>query len=131
MRKFQIKWTISKAKKTMGYNICSLWESGHRLYSCKGTGDYDMEGTVVAQWLVANWGTRIEKLYSPNFYGLSFIGEDTNPPRFKEGCKIYLDGACGLSSVRAVASAIGLEMSEHRFAKLIAFFVIDTKGGKK
>jgi hypothetical protein len=131
MRKFQIKWTISKAKKTIGYDICSLWEVGHKLYSCKGIGGYDMEGTVVAQWLVANWGTRIEKLYAPNFYGLMFTQGDENLPRFKKGCKIRLDGRYGLSGVRVIASAIGLEMSEHRFGKLIAFFVTDTKGGRK
>ena len=95
-----LTWSISRGRDTYGYNICRLdsYNSGKR-YRCMG-GGYDMVGTVVADWLVAEHQDRLQAVHASNFYGARIL---TNG-------RVYVDGACGIESVRNIAEACGIEL---------------------
>ena len=99
-----ISWSISKGRDTYGYNICRLdsHDSGKR-YRCMG-GGYDMTGTVVAEWLVSEHQDKLKTLVVTDpfwdvFYGVIFHGGE-----------VYVDGACGIETVRRIAEACGIEL---------------------
>ena len=113
-----LSWSISRGRDTYGYNICRLdsRDSGKR-YRCMG-GGYDMTGTVVAEWLVAehqdklgalvcsielepvNGRTMAGYLKAPTLYGLTVYPDGS----------VHVDGACGIESVRRIAEACGIEL---------------------
>lgn len=78
----KFKWTVSRARDTYGYNICTAYVEGYKVGSCKG-GGYDMKGVALADWL--------KQFVKPehNFYGLY---------RYDDGF-VRLDGACGLETL--------------------------------
>ena len=95
-----IKWGTSRGAYTYGYTTCSLRaQRGNRRAYCNG-GGYDMRGTVFGTWLADEYQQRIAALSAKDFYGIS----DYNGKR-------HIDGACGFSSVRNIAEAIGLEVN--------------------
>ena len=47
-----IKWTVSRARDTYGFNVCTLTDTRGRKARCNG-GGYDMTGTVVGDYLGA------------------------------------------------------------------------------
>lgn len=104
MTNLELKWTISKAKDTYGYNVVTLWDRGKR-YKASG-GGYDMTGTVFANWLWENYSHKIISTIKDNekdYYGFKkYVRED------KES--YYIDGACGLDCMLRIAKAIGLEV---------------------
>ena len=69
------KWTISKGYETYGYNICSLWcgglwRGGIKVASCNG-GGYDMQSTVISNFINLYFQDRLNSITSENFeYGL-------------------------------------------------------------
>lgn len=134
MVSFELRWNVSKGRDTYGYDICSLWQNGSKITSCSG-GGYDMAGTCFAAWLKLQYADRLKKLYTPGFYGLQFVKKKKNGKyiylkRYNEGCQIYLDGACGWSSMEKVAKAIKLTITQsYRSANLHVYNVIDEKGG--
>ena len=113
-----LTWSTSRGRDTYGYNICRLdsYTSGKR-YRCTG-GGYDMIGTVVADWLVAEHHDRLSALVcsldlepinhytvagylkAPALYGLTVCPDG----------RVTVDGACGLSSVERIANACGIEL---------------------
>jgi hypothetical protein len=125
-----VKWSVSRGRDTYGYNICTITDqnTGKR-YRCNG-GGYDMEGTSFGEWLEAthqtelaaisgraqtftdwrdpsalNLGTTRTANPSPDaLYGFTFHREPSARP-------VSLDGACGMSSMRKIAEAIGLELT--------------------
>ena len=113
MKSFEIKWTVSRATNTYGYNICSLYQNKKKVTFCKG-GGYDMKGTCLGDWLKINYEDRLKKLCSSDFYGLKFItvtnGKHISQKLYSPGCKVSLDGSCGWSSMESIAKAIGLEI---------------------
>lgn len=152
-----LSWSTSRGRDTYGYNICKLTD-GHNKYSTCG-GGYDMTGTVFAQYLEANFQDRLKRLhkragseyrgvagsykaregkhayalygrnekrkvYPGLFYGMTAHYD----PKGKLQ-KITLDGACGLSSMETIATAIGLEVKTtgNRKGHTTGFIVIDTK----
>lgn len=133
-----LSWSVSRGRDTYGYNICRLDDrnTDERFRTCGG--GYDMIGTVFAQWLSANFQPELCALiesrnselidagYSvkgyqklPGLYGLT-----VRPGKIKPG-SIQLDGACGFSSMQAIAEAIGLEVtrSGNKRGQTIGFFV--------
>jgi hypothetical protein len=113
------RWTVSKGRDTYGYNICTLRENGKKIASCNG-GGYDMRGTVFGvlvmkhcaeqlKGLAANYGSGDN---TDGFYGLRFWktadGHSECPNHWEPGCKISVDGACGMSSVERIAAACGM-----------------------
>jgi len=73
----KFKWTVSKARDSYGYNICSLWINGQKVSSCNG-GGYDMKGTALGNWVTKKFETKLLKL-TKEFYGLSFHDPNYNP----------------------------------------------------
>ena len=95
-----LSWSISRGRNTYGYNICRLdsYDSGKR-YRCMG-GGYDMTGTVVAEWLVAEHQDKLQAIHASNFYGA----------RIQSNGGVYVDGACGIECVIRIAEACGIEL---------------------
>lgn len=105
----EIKWTVSKARDSHGYNICTVWDKTTRYSTCGG--GYDMLGTVFGDWLWSNYKDKIEATLEPLVWG---------EPRHEKGLygymsvkceaeKGYLDGACGLDCMLKIAEAIGID----------------------
>lgn len=109
-----LSWSISRGRDTYGYNICRLdsRDSGKR-YRCMG-GGYDMTGTVVADWLVAEhqdklsaWVTTIDLDNSRSDYLTArhpYYGLRVGPT------SVHVDGACGIECVIRIAEACGIEL---------------------
>ena len=73
----KFKWTVSKARDSYGYNICSLWIHGKKVSSCNG-GGYDMKGTALGNWVEREFEKELLKL-TKEFYGLSFHDPNYDP----------------------------------------------------
>ena len=123
MEYLAIKWTVSRARDTYGWNICTLTDTRGRKARCNG-GGYDMVGTVVADWL-QDWHQselltiheRAGRFYrngsfesrnesESGLYGMTYLQNDDDASG-----RVVIDGACGIESVRRIARAIGLELS--------------------
>lgn len=111
MKHLQIKYSISKAKDTYGYNVITLVdEKGKKFKTCGG--GYDMIGTVVGEWLFANYKDKLiemlipypqgEQLTDNDNYGW-FLAKSTN--------QYYIDGACGIDCMIKLARKIGLKIN--------------------
>jgi len=92
----ELKWTISRARDTYGYNVVTLRDESGNRFRANG-GGYDMVGTVFGQWLMAAHGDKLTALDPSKFYGLTV----------RDGVA-RVDGACGLSAMRRIAEAIGV-----------------------
>lgn len=122
----RFKWTVSKARDTYGYNICSLYAAGVKVASCNG-GGYDMQGTALAEYLAEQFQPQLlaikdqaytvwkrasdkpedgydSKNNEDGLYGMSL---EKRP----EGDKVELDGACGQTSIERIAEAAGIELT--------------------
>lgn len=98
MKSLFIKWSISKARETYGWNICTLQDNDKK-YKTNG-GGYDMLGTVFAQWLWSNYKDVIISKILPlkqEFYGF-----------YDMNGKQWIDDACGFDCMKKIAEAIGL-----------------------
>jgi len=76
----KFKWTVSRARDTYGYNICSLYVNGKKVSGCNG-GGYDMKGTALGAWVEMRFKDELLKL-KEEFYGLTF-----HDPNFDPGLK--------------------------------------------
>lgn len=56
-------WSISRGRDTYGYNLLTLREDGQKVASTCG-GGYDMQGTVLADWLLSAYPERMKALAS-------------------------------------------------------------------
>ena len=99
-----VKWSVSRGRETYGYNIVTLRTEDQKRYTCSG-GGYDMLGTVFGDWLASTHQDLIAKLDIRQSAdgGHTFYGATRRP----DG-SVRLDGACGLESMRAIATAAGL-----------------------
>lgn len=73
---FETRWTISNARDTMGYNICTLY-AGHEdvpVARCGG-GGYDMIGTVWGSWLRYAFQEELKRL-APFAHSWDFWDEE-------------------------------------------------------
>jgi hypothetical protein len=93
----ELKWTVSRARDTYGYNVVTLRDESGNRFRANG-GGYDMVGTVFGEWLMTVHADKLTTLDPGKFYGLTVRDDGT----------VRLDGACGLSSMRAIADAIGV-----------------------
>lgn len=93
---FQVKWTISKAQDSYGYNVCTMRGEGMKA-RCMG-GGYDMQGTCLAQLTMQLFPAYFDGtiIITPEqvqqFYGL----------RVWENGTAHLNGVCGLECVERV-----------------------------
>lgn len=132
-----ISYGVSRGAETYGYAVVTLRERGEKKARCTG-GGYDMRGTVFADWLQAEYQTRLLELakagkfpqYNWNgvqgdesryvgvegkkdsFYGGFYYANGAAPKKGKTPSApfVSLDGGCGFSSIIRIAEAIGLEV---------------------
>jgi len=108
-------WTVSRGRDTYGYNICSLYVDGLKASSCNG-GGYDMQGTCLGEWfeqvessalkqLAKDRDSRSQESGHRELYGLFYSAERD---------KVWLDGACGFSSIERIISALGYKLRQVR-----------------
>ena len=114
IKELEFKYTISRARDTDGYNICSLWihtDAGREKVASAFGGGYDMRGGCLGKWI---------KEYKPfkpgllrckprDFYGLTFYDEKArkNRKQYNPGNKIIVDGKCGFSCMKSILDALG------------------------
>jgi hypothetical protein len=118
----QLKWTVSRARDTYGYNIVTLTDSDTgKKYRATG-GGYDMTGTVFSEWLQDVYQDELRAIADQahetyeadstttrnesGYYGMRAI-KRVKP---NETIRVTLDGGCGLESMRRIAEAIGLKV---------------------
>ena len=112
IKTLNFKWTISKARNTYGYNICTLKDSrGNKISSTCG-GGYDMKGTCLGDFINTYFYDEIRKLNSADFYGLKHYGKKYRHLKHasKHG-KSYVDGGCGFSTMESILNKIGFKLS--------------------
>jgi hypothetical protein len=108
----EFRWTVSRGRDTYGYNICTLYANGQKVARCDG-GGYDMQGTCLAMWFMAEAQERVERLSSnygsedshKGFYGLRHYNTRTKKYQHRNTsphCETWLDGACGFSSIARI-----------------------------
>lgn len=136
METLVFKGTVSKGRDMYGYNICSLWVNGYKETSCNG-GGYDMQGTCLADYLLAHYKDRIIKLKAQygsmdkgkGFYGLIYWKKGKRRRAYSEGTEVCLDGACGFSSIERIAKKIGLQLNFVRNSKNETVYTLFDKRG--
>lgn len=112
----ELKWSVSKARDTYGYNRLTITDGRGFKDSCCG-GGYDMQGTAFASFINAKYENRFYNLDQTDYYGLY---TDSKNER-------YVNGSCGLECVRKIAEAIGLKL-EFIYSKGLKFILVeDTK----
>lgn len=58
MSTLEYRWTVSRARDTYGYNICTLYVDGRKAAACNG-GGYDMKGTCLGNWIARTFKDRL------------------------------------------------------------------------
>jgi hypothetical protein len=76
----KFKWTVSRARDTYGYNVCTLYVDGKKAAQCSG-GGYDMEGTVLGLWIANRFKGQLCEQIKTSMYGLTFHDPDFNPAK--------------------------------------------------
>jgi hypothetical protein len=118
-----LSWSISRGRDTYGYNICRLddHKTGKR-YRCSG-GGYDMQGSVLGEWLQNNYQDRLISLKDNGPEGKPVTvdcgyatpgylkREDLYGLTFNPNGKATVDGACGVESVIKIAEACGISIT--------------------
>lgn len=128
-----LSWSTSLGRDTYGYNICRLDDRTNRKRYKTCGGGYDMIGVVFADWLEHNYQERLLALFSDKkeecgyavkgYYRMGdYYGMTLTPAR-----RVSLDGACGISAMRHIAEAIGLDVQweGNRKGHTTGFFVVD------
>lgn len=123
MKLLELKYTVSKARDSYGYNIITLIDRETKYRTCGG--GYDMIGTVFAKWLWANYKDRIIELCNP--YECKSPGEIEYYGFFNRGGSYYLDGACGVDCIIRIAKAIGLNVDRWYSKNCQKLFIVKEK----
>ena len=92
-------WSTSRGRDTYGWNICSL-KGGAKTYRTMG-GGYDMEGTVLADYLEAEHQEALQRLAKDKAQAIKLYGKLYGMTALSNG-QVLLDGACGLSSIKTL-----------------------------
>ncbi len=98
-----LKWTISRARDTAGYNVCTLYVDGKKVGRASG-GNYDMVGTCFGEYiesfqdrllrLAEDRGDKLKRQYGTHY-----------DPDAK---LVAIDGAVGIRSMERLAEEIGI-----------------------
>jgi hypothetical protein len=114
----EFKFGESKGRETYGWGTCTLNICGARVSSCKG-GGYDFAGTCLAEWMCGQFSGELQALpgyftsenrVSGGYYGLRWHKNGVTLAAWEAGASMYLDGGCGLDSMRAILKAIGYSL---------------------
>lgn len=122
-----VKWSVSKARESYGYNVVTLTDYRDiKIKTCGG--GYDMIGTVIGKYLTQYHADRLAIL-------LKMAKENENNPNIKQIPELYglsfyknkpsCDGACGLACMLKIAEYIGLKIVRDVSGRgnIIGFFV--------
>lgn len=104
-----LRWTVSRARDTEGYNIVTLTNGKGAKFQTLG-GGYDMCGKVFGHWLMAEYGDKIKEQVIPYGYDNENAKDGIYGFFTKDG-RYWLDGACGIDCMISIAKAIGLQVS--------------------
>ena len=115
----EIKWSVSRARDTYGYNRASLWihtPSGGRYKAASSTGGGDdLPGACLGDWIAEYkpFKPGLVRCKSQDFYGLTFYDEKARKgrKRYNPGNKIIIDGKCGFSAMEEILSALGFYLT--------------------
>ena len=122
-----IKWSISRAADTAGYNRVTLTPTVSPGRHVAVGGGYDMVGTVVADYLSATFKEQFDKAAA------NYRATSTKPPygfflHAEGGWR--LDGGCGLDSIIRAAALVNIKinalhgpMNRRRNRELLGFDV--------
>lgn len=118
-----LSYGTSRGRDTYGYNIVRLHDNATgKVYKTIG-GGYDMVGTVLADWLCDVMQQELQAIAGDAYYqvkkkdGLCYGHAQALYGMYayynEDGTinKVSVDGACGESSVIAIAKAIGLDVT--------------------
>lgn len=141
IHKGMIKWTVSRAKDTYGYNVVTLLDADTGFKFKASGGGYDMTGTVFAEWVQSKFQKELLTIKNRAYSVHNVDKQERNHSKRKDylygmtlrkqkgqlDC-IRLDGGCGLDSMIAICTAAGLEVEKSydrskRNPELIAFYV--------
>ena len=114
IKELEFKYTISRARDTYGYNICSLWihtESGREKVARTCGGGYDMQGCCLGNWIqeYKPFKQGLLRCKPSDFYGLTFYDEKARKSRkqYNPGNKILIKGSRGFSCMESILYALG------------------------
>jgi hypothetical protein len=73
----EFKWTVSRARDSYGYNVCTLYVDGEKVSRCNG-GGYDMHGTCLGNWAAQQFKQELinNKI---EHYGLTYHNPNYDP----------------------------------------------------
>lgn len=117
-----LSWSTSRGRDTYGYNICRLDDRATDVrHKCMG-GGYDLIGTVVGRFLAMNYQSRLVAIadqFASRYTKADGFKSSNDSGKLYGGCyhadtdHVSLDGACGLSSMIAIAAAIGVQITQN------------------
>lgn len=148
IKSLTVKWSISKAQDTYGYNICTVVndDNGER-FKCLG-GGYDMLGTSLANFIEKEYQAELiakhDQAYA-KYVDSKRLDDGTNKQGFYgmtahtkggECYKVSLDGGCGINSIeRIIKEVLGLTLERKysydrkgRVKDTIGFYLYPTEG---
>ena len=114
--KLAVKWTVSKAQDTYGYNICTVrnLDTAEKFKSMGG--GYDLLGSSIGKFIESNFKSELLAIKDKAYYifdgKLVCTSNDGSLYGFtliiKNGVEsVSLDGACGISSMESILNAMG------------------------
>jgi len=121
----KFRWGTSRGRDTWGYTICTLTDThGNRLAQTIG-GGYDMMGTCIGELINKYFGNELKKLVANSgsmdtpsgLYGLTHYNPKAKShkrrylKRANNHTQSYVNGACGISSMRRILNKIGFELT--------------------
>lgn len=113
----ETRWTVSRARDSYGYNICTLWQDGERIARCDG-GGYDMVGTVFGVFIAKQFADRLRERITSMHYGLRFIDPTYDPGKAKIAHDFYGDPAPErtVEEAEAAGESLGLDRYQAAYA---------------
>ena len=126
-RNLRVNWSVSRARETDGYPVCTLRDHMDKKQAACNGGGYDMVGTVFAEWMCRVFKAELCALKPKDFpmymngdkevrrfYGLSFHNPNYDPGKAvitaRDGTKMTIDEA------EAKGESLGLDRYQQTFA---------------
>lgn len=109
-----LKWTVSRARDTYGYNVVTLTDAATGKRHRRSGGGYDMTGAVLGSWLQDAYQDELVALADACGSSTEFPGQVAGwygMYRWRADGPVALNGACGVASMQAIAEGIGVRLT--------------------
>lgn len=106
----QYRWSVSRARDSYGYNVCTLWVNGEKVTRCNG-GGYDMQGTCLGNWIAREFAERLCRTIQKEMYGLRFVD-----PAFDPGQALVPGTSQTVAQQEQAGESFGLERLRAAYA---------------